>query len=264
MSDARKREVQTFNGDAFMRGIILFGFITLLIWLSITEQLPLYINPNFSILIEISCFLLIPMFTIQILDFLIPINSMGDEHHCHTHTGPCRYIPFLTILVLAFALPDNTLKANLVSNRGLNSQINTVVTSTQVVSRPLAPTLREMKLIQVSDLNYTEAISEITGFPQDYIGKKVTMTGFVFRSPGLANNQLSLVRYVILCCTADTLPYGVMCEVPDAKKYPDGSWLSIEGIVQMGTYKNENVAAIKITSAKQISEPKKPYIFPYN
>jgi len=67
-----------------------------------------------------------------------------------------------------------------------------------------------------------------------------------------------------MCCTADTLPYGVMCEISDAKKYPDGSWLSIEGTIEMSTYEEKTVTAIKITSAQQIKEPKSPYIFPYN
>lgn len=260
---SRKKPLKKFNIDPFIRGIILFGFISLLAWLSITEQLPLYINPKFSILVDISCFLLIPMFVMQVLDCLLPASSQG-EHHCHTHLGGWRYIPFLAILVLAFALPDNTLNANLVTNRGLNSQINMAVTSGQELPRPLASEFRQMELIKVTNLNYTEAVSEINTFPKDYLGKKVTMTGFVFRSPGLKNNQLSLVRYVIMCCTSDTLPYGVLCEVPDANKYPDGSWLTVEGIIQMSTYENKDVPAIKIISARQIKEPQKPYIFPYN
>lgn len=228
-----------------------------------TEQLPLYINPKFSILVELACFALIPMFAIQVLDSLIPTSSI-DGHHCHAHTGRWVYIPFLAILALAFALPDNTLNANLVTNRGLNSQLTMAVASAQDLPRPLASEFSSLQVIPVTDLNYTEAISEITTFPKDYIGKKVTMTGFVFRSPALTTNQLSLVRYVILCCTSDTLPYGVMCEVADAAKYPDGSWLSIEGVVQMSKYEDKDVPAIKITSAKQIDEPQKPYIFPYN
>ena len=256
----RSRQKKIFDSDAFIRAIILLGFISLLTWLSITDQLPLYINPKFSLLVELSCLVLIPMFAIQILDFFVPT----DTHHCHTSASCWRYVPFLAILVLSFALPGKTLNANLVTNRGLNSPLSVAVASAQDIPRPLASEFSQMALIKVTDINYTEAVSEITTFPKEYIGKKVTMTGFVFRSPGLANNQLSLVRYVILCCTSDTLPYGVMCEIPDAQKYPDGSWLAIEGIVQMSTYEDKDVSVIKIKSAKKIDQPQKPYIFPYN
>ena len=263
MLDARNRSINNFDINAFIRAIILLGFISLLIWLSITEQLPLYINPKFLLLIQLSCFLLIPMLAIQVFDALLPANTT-DEHHCHTPSGFWVYIPSLAVLVLGFAIPDNTLNANLVANRGLNSPINKAVTSTQEVSRPLAAELSQMELIKVTDLNYTEAVSEVTDFSKDYIGKKVSMTGFVFRSPGLKSNQLSLVRYVILCCTADSLPYGLMCEISDAQKYPVGSWLSIQGVIQMSTYEEKAVPVIKIISATPIDEPKKPYIFPYN
>jgi putative membrane protein len=249
--------------DGFVRGTILFGFISLLTWLIMTDQLSLYINPNFSILVQLSCFLLLPMLSIQVLDVLVPARSI-TEHHVHTPRRYWTYIPFLAILILAFALPDNTLNANLVTTRGLNSQLNTVVTSQQDLPRPLAAEFSQMSAIPVTDLNYTEAVSEMTTFPKEYLGKKVTMTGFVFRSPGLKSNQLSLVRYVIVCCTSDTLPYGLMCEVPDAQKYPEGSWLTIEGVLQMSTFEDRDVPAIKVTSAKSIDKPKNPYIFPYN
>lgn len=261
--DTRKKSNNTFPLHALLRSIILGGFICLLTWLSMTEQLPLYINPKFTLLIDLSSFLLIPMFAIQVLDCLISTTTSLPQH-CHTKIGPWCYIPFLIILILAFSLPANTLNANLVGNRGLNSQLAISVASAQDIPRPLASELKPLTLIPITDVNYTEVMSEINTFPADYLGKKVTMTGFVFRSPALTTNQLSLVRYVIMCCTSDTLPYGVLCETPDAKKYPDGTWLSIEGIIQMSTYEDKKVATIKITGAKQIKEPKNPYIFPYS
>ena len=88
------------------------------------------------------------------------------------------------------------------------------------------------------------------------------MIGFVFRSPALLPNQLSLVRYVVSCCSADALPYGVMCEVKDGGKYKEDQWLQVQGIVQMGKYEDRPVAMIKVVSAKQIQPPENPYIFP--
>ncbi len=130
------------------------------------------------------------------------------------------------------------------------------------MSRPLAPQLRQLSSIEVIDRDYAEIMSEIQFFPQDYIGKEIVMTGFVFRPPGVAANQFSLVRYVVMCCTADALPYGVLCELPDAAKYEEGTWLSIRGFLQRTTYEDKTVPAIKITFRKQVPEPKNPYVFP--
>lgn len=259
----RKKRVKLFNTEALVKAVILLGFVTLLVWLVLTEQLPLYINPRFSLLIELSCGLLIPMFIIQLLDFLIP-DCASNDLPCHTHTGRWHFIPFLAVLSLAFALPDNTLNANLVNSKGLNSQISVISTSSQDQPRPLASEFHQQKLIKVTNLNYTEAVSEINNFPQDYTGKNVVMTGFVFRSPGLTSNQFSLVRYVIMCCTADSLPYGVMCETAAGKNYADGTWLTVEGVIKMSKYEDGEVPTVKITSMQQIDVPKDPYVYPYN
>lgn len=262
--EPRNRHKHTMNNDAFIQSIILLGFISLLAWLDITNQLPLYINPRFSSLTKLSCCLLLPMFAIKVLDAFLPVQETNTHDCCHTHAGQSRYLPFFSVLLLAFAITDNTLNSNLVSSKGLNSQIKAVEATPQKLPRPLAQKLSQMTTINVTDRNYSEIVFEISQYPKDYIGKKIAMTGFVFRSPGLASNQLSLVRYVIMCCTADSLPYGLMCETTEAQKYPNGSWLSIQGVIIMSTYEGKDVPAIKITSSKQIKEPTDPYVFPNN
>lgn len=203
------------------------------------------------------------MFVIQLIDTLLPVTTLSDQHGSN-YSVFWKYTPFIIILLLAFVVPENTLNANLVSSKGLNSQSTVAANSVQDLARPLAPAFKQMDKIKITNLNFTEAMCELNNFPKDYIGKKVAMTGFVFRSPGLASNQISLVRYVVMCCTADSLPYGVMCEGIETKNYPDGTWLSIEGIVQMSKYDDKEVAAIKIISLQQIEEPKDPYVYPYN
>jgi putative membrane protein len=258
----RKRKQPPLSNGSFIQSILLLGFIILLAWLDITRQLPLYINPKFIILTELSYFLLIPMLIIQILDPLLPARN--TDEHSHTHATVWKYVPFFAILLLAFAVPENTLNANLVSAKGLNSQSSVTASSIQDLPRPLASAFSTMSTIKITNLNYTEAVCEINNFPQDYVGKKVTMTGFVFRSPELTSNQISLVRYVVMCCTADSLPYGIMSEGADTKNYPDGTWLSIEGIVQMSKYDDKDVPTIKISSLQKIEAPQDPYVYPYN
>lgn len=258
----RTRKKPSRSNGPFIQSLLLLGFIILLAWLDITGQLPLYINPKFIILTELSYFLLIPMLVVQLLEPLLPARNAEDN--CHTHSTTWKYVPFFAVLLLTIAVPENTLNASLVSSKGLNSQTSVSASSIQDLPRPLAPAFSKMSTIKITNLNYTEAVCEINDFPQDYIGKEVTMTGFVFRSPGLASNQISLVRYVVMCCTADSLPYGIMCEGTDTENYPDGTWLSIVGRVQMSTYEDKNVPTIKITSLQKIEAPQEPYVYPYN
>jgi putative membrane protein len=245
-----------------MRAVILFGFIALLMWLVNTYQLTLYINPRFSSLIEIAGWLLFPMAIIQSLSIVRVVYAHEAQYKGHSHGGRLSYAPFVILLALAFALPGNTLNANLVSSKGLNSQLAATPAATYEMSRPLAPKLQQMSKIEVTDRDYTEIMSELQFFSQDYIGKDIQMTGFVFRAPEDAVGQFSLVRYAVVCCTADALPYGILCELKDAAKYKDGTWLTIKGVVQKTKYEDKMVPVLKITSLQQVHEPKEPYVFP--
>ena len=261
---SEKHALRHYRNQSFVQSMILLGFIILLIWLDISKQLPLYINPKFILLTQFSYLLLIPMFAAQLIDTLLPVLSL-HQHHGHTFSSLRKYLPFFFLLFIAFSVPENTLTATLVNSKGLNSPPAVMVNyPIEELPRPLAPAFQQMETIKITNLNYTEAMFELNNFPKDYLGKKVTMDGFVFRSPGLTSNQLSLVRYVIMCCTADSLPYGMMCEGIKANSYPEGTWLSVEGTIQMSSYDDKDVPVIKITASEKIEAPKDPYVYPYN
>jgi putative membrane protein len=267
----RRKPRILFDIHAFLRAAILSGFTVLLVLLISTQQLSLYINPRFTGLTELTIGLLSTMFGVQMLRIFRPVNVFGYQQ-IHTHASSWIYIPFFIVLGLAFALPENILNANLVSTKGLNTQIS-VMTSTQTtakppanaiqeMARPLAVELQHSQLIQITDSNYTEVMNELEMFPDDYVGKKISMTGFIFKSPSDANNQFSLVRYVIVCCTADALPYGVLCELDKADTYLEGTWLNVSGVIAKTKYEDKDVPTVKITSLKKVDQPKNPYVFP--
>ncbi|WP_333594238.1 TIGR03943 family putative permease subunit [Anaerospora hongkongensis] len=253
------RSKYVLDWDALLRSAILLGFIILLIRLIKTEQLTLYINPKFSSMLEIAAYLLIPMLAAQLLTIYRPIAPL---HEPHKHGSRWSYLPFIVVLLLAFALPDHVLNANLVGTKGLNSQTAASTMAVYEMSRPLAATLRQAPLIKVTDKDYTEIMNELQFFTQDYVDKEITMTGFVFTPPGATPKQFSLVRYVVVCCTADALPYGILCEAEDKADYEEGMWLTVTGRIQQVPYEDKMVPSIKLTSVKKVPEPKAPYVFP--
>lgn len=253
----RSRSRYVFDLDAFIRALILFGFIILILSLISSQQLTLYINPKFASLVELANYLLFPLLAAQLLAIFRPAHPL---HQQHSHDSRWTYLPFVIVLALAFALPNHTLNANLVSTKGFNSQ--TASAAKVEMSRPLADALRQAPAITVTDKDYTEIMNELQFFPQDYIDKEISMTGFVFKPPKLAPNQFSLVRYVVVCCTADALPYGILCELTAGTGYEEGTWLTVKGRIRQASYEDQMVPSIQITSVKKIPEPEKPYVFP--
>lgn len=253
----RSRSRYVFDLDAFVRALILLGFIIMILSLISSEQLTLYINPKFAGLVELANYLLLPLLAAQLLAIFRPAHPL---HQQHSHNSRWTYVPFVIVLVLAFGIPNHTLNANLVSTKGFNSQAASAANFE--MSRPLADTLRQVPVIDVTDKDYTEIMNEIQFFPQDYINKEISMTGFVFKPPKIASNQFSLVRYVVVCCTADALPYGILCELTAGAGYEEGTWLTVKGRIRQASYEDKMVPSIQITSVKKIPEPEKPYVFP--
>ncbi|MBU2700318.1 putative membrane protein [Sporomusaceae bacterium BoRhaA] len=254
-----------FHIHSLIKSLVLLSSFNLIRVLLSAEQLSLYIHPRFTFFTEVADYLLLILalaeFSRVVSISNVPVNSLHQHSHGHDLNG--GYILFVATLFFAMVFPNSTLDATQVSNRGLNTRITPNTATIENLPRPLAEELKTPKGIVVTDLKYTEIMSELNQFPDDYIGKEVNMTGFVFRSPGQSSNQISLVRYVITCCTADALPYGILCETASAKQYPDGTWLEIQGVVQKGKYDNEPVGMIKLSSIKKITEPMHPYVFPY-
>lgn len=249
--------------DALIRALILAGFFGLISWLVNTQQLSLYINPRFNFLTELSGCLLFAMLVVQAATIIRPVGLRSDRY-VHSHESQWGYIPFIIFLLLSFWVPGNTLNANLVSTKGLNSQLTVAANDLRDMSRPLADELKKTRSIQVTDRTFTEVMSEIQLFPEDYVGKDIAVTGFVFRPPAATKNQFSIVRYVVTCCTSDALPYGVLCELTEAEKYEEGTWLSVSGVIRMTKYENRLVPTVAVTSRTVVAPPKNPYVFPYN
>jgi putative membrane protein len=63
------------------------------------------------------------MAIIQTLSIVRVVYAYEALHQGHRHGGRMSYAPFVILLALAFALPSNTLNANLVNRKGLNSQL---------------------------------------------------------------------------------------------------------------------------------------------
>jgi putative membrane protein len=118
-------------------------------------------------------------------------------------------------------------------------------------------------LITITDINFTEVMSEIHVYSIDYLGKEITMTGFVYKDAEFSPRQLALVRYVVVCCTADAAPYGLLCEWDGAGTYGQGTWLDIRGRIEMGRHQNRSIPTLKpVTVKKSEKPPKDPYIYP--
>ncbi|MBP2632273.1 MAG: hypothetical protein H6Q70_2901 [Firmicutes bacterium] len=241
------------NRESLARTLILLGFFLLLFSLIITDQLTLYVHPRIVMLIEMSAGLLFMMFLLQGWKLSKTWNKPTEE------CKHWKYMPFVFTLLVALILPNTSLNASLVSNKGVNSQVTTEISKKDY--RPLAPEMRQTDLIKVDDNNFVDVMSELYRYPQEYVGKQIEMSGFVFKDESTPQDQFSLIRYVVGCCVADALPSGPSCEINNATEYSDGSWYQIQGTIENSEENGKAVPVIKVTWTRPIHEKSSPYIF---
>jgi putative membrane protein len=239
----------------------LAGFFLLLAWLTQTGDLALLINPHFKSLTELAAYLLLAMSVVQATQ-IYPKSSIHNHTSCCSHNHNGSLLPFILTLLVAFLLPNNSLDANVAANKGLNFRLSGDTGSAlAAIPRPLAETLATTQLIQVTDINFTEVMFEVNSFPTDYVGKEIEITGFVLKDATMAPTQFALARYVIVCCSADASPYGLLCNYTTTD-YPADTWLTIRGTIQLENRRNKKLAVVNVTTAKPVPKPARPYIYP--
>lgn len=122
--------------------------------------------------------------------------------------------------------------------------------------------LNESDTIQLTNDIFSTYYGEINDSPQLYAGKKIKMSGFVFKEEGFTSNQLVISRFLITHCIADASIIGFLSEFDGADTIQEDTWIEIEGVLELGSYGGSKLPLIKVTSLNEIDEPSEPYIYP--
>ncbi|TCN24990.1 TIGR03943 family putative permease subunit [Mesobacillus foraminis] len=122
--------------------------------------------------------------------------------------------------------------------------------------------LENSEVIKLNDRIYSSFFEEISTDVNKYKGRKIELTGFVYKEEGFNGNQLVISRFLITHCVADAGIIGFLSEFRDASRLKKDSWINAEGIIGVTTYKGALLPYIKVTNWQEIAEPKKPYLYP--
>lgn len=96
--------------------------------------------------------------------------------------------------------------------------------------------------------------------PGRHAGKRVHVTGFVYRDAQLAPDRFLVARFVLKCCAVDAQPVGLPVRTR-AKPPEAGTWVTVEGaweVDSVGDRRRPLVAASAVTPA---ARPSQPYLY---
>ncbi|MBW5447494.1 TIGR03943 family protein [Cohnella sp. CFH 77786] len=118
--------------------------------------------------------------------------------------------------------------------------------------------------IEVTEKSFMEILTTLDMFLDNFVGKKLTISGFVYRDETIAKDRFVLGRFAVQCCTADALPYGIMVSSGNlnANAYPNDTWLRITGTLEKTDYNGNQIMGLKLEKAEKIKPASDPYVYP--
>jgi len=277
-----------------LRAVIMSGFAFYIIHLSRSGNLLLYIAPRMAVYVKLSALGLYAT-AIYLLYSAIQVG-MGNRaaaHDCNHEPSPSWlkntliYSLFVFPLVIGFLLPDTMLGSSAAARKGvsLHGTGSFVLPGDHQHSLPLSAAdddldalfpadeyteayaelgkhLYGLKEIVISDKQYMETLTVLNLFHEPFIGKTIEITGFVYREEGMSNTQFAVSRFAMNCCSADSMPYGLLIEYPQAADFHDDFWLKVRGTVKEGIFGGNSVVVLEAAQVKTVPAPAVPYVYP--
>ncbi|WP_042221131.1 TIGR03943 family putative permease subunit [Oceanobacillus manasiensis] len=122
--------------------------------------------------------------------------------------------------------------------------------------------LRKTKDITMSEELYSVYYQQINQEPEVFVGKKITLQGFVYKEEGFSDNEMVLSRFLITHCIADAGVVGFLSQLDGANELAEDTWVEATGELRLQEYEGKEIPTIHITDWKIIEQPSQPYVYP--
>lgn len=116
-------------------------------------------------------------------------------------------------------------------------------------------------IINIDPSNYTNMLKAISENPDDYVGKQISFSGYVYRLPDFNENEFVLARDMIISSDYQAVVVGFLCNYANAQDLKDGEWVQIVGTIEKGEY-HGTIPIVNVTSLTRISSPSDEYVYP--
>ncbi|MCH4169456.1 MAG: TIGR03943 family protein [Streptococcaceae bacterium] len=265
-----------------IRFLILSGYFELMMYLQITGKLDQYINAHYNYLIYLSMILSLILAIVQLY---LWVKNNNQSSHLTTKFQRATALLIMSIpLLIGLFFPTVSLDAAIVDAKGFNFPLSKESTGDdQVKTQYLQPDtsfyftksdysdmMEKVKkkylnndVISVTSENYMEVMEAIYDFPNEFSGKQIEMSGFVYLDPTDQTHNIFLFRFGIIHCIADSGVFGLLTQFEEAKDFKNNQWINVKGTIQSDYYKpfNRNLPSIKVETVKAISTPKNQYVY---
>ncbi|EOS7999999.1 TIGR03943 family protein [Enterococcus hirae] len=283
-----------------IRFLILSGYFELMMYLQVSGKLDQYINVHYRYLAILSMILSALLALVQLYIWVKSDsvkgkkqgNDEGHHHHDHDHdhglTKPSQrviaYVLLALPVIVGTLFPTVSLDTTIVEAKGFNFPISKEsVGDPEMQTQYLKPDtsiyfnksdyLDQMKklkekyddkqLIKITDENYLEVMELIYNYPSEFIGKKISYEGFVYKTPDGEKEDNFLFRFGIIHCVADSGVFGLLTHMPEGTNVKNDEWYKVEGTIQSDYYEpfKRDIPVVEVNTLTKIEAPKNQYVY---
>jgi putative membrane protein len=231
---------RVINPPALIETCLLGAAAAMLLTKAAHGVLIFYIHPRYTPLIIACALLLLLVAAIRATTMLTftPESLQGRRGHYLLLT-----IPFL----LGTLVPARPLGANALSS---TTDISTVLGAN-------VPTDDD-----TSTWNLLQWATALSVRGEQLNGKAVDVVGFVYHDPARPIAGFFVVRYVIICCTADSNGVHLPVVWNGSVELKADSWVRVRGRLGTTMIENKTVPALIATLVEPTEQPASPYLYP--
>jgi putative membrane protein len=125
-----------------------------------------------------------------------------------------------------------------------------------------AKELYQSGVISVKEDMYMETLTTVDLYLDRFVGKKLELTGFVYRQEGMKDNEFVVGRFTVHCCSADASPYGVLVQYGRANQFADDSWVTVTGTIQQTKFNDMDIMLLKVEKITKAEPASAQYVYP--
>ena len=269
-------ELKRINIEVLLKLIILIGFSFFFYDIIKTGHVLLYVNPKIIPYVKFGIVAMISLSLFIARDLFKPKRKVNIK----------PYLFFIIPLFMAFTAPTTSVSSKSMSLNGSKNIGQTDITKqknitdnnitnqdettgkntiTTVINSSKADVKLEMhdNTIVLSDNNFEPWTEEITYNMKKYEGKKIELTGFVFKDKSFKDNEFVPARLMMTCCAADLAPVGLLAHYDRARGLKQDTWIIVKGKIKIVDYNGEKTPVIITESINNTDKPKNEYVYPF-
>lgn len=115
----------------------------------------------------------------------------------------------------------------------------------------------------INDDVFADWFMDLYDHTEDFVGEKYQFLAQVFPMEGLKENQFLAGRDFMVCCAADLVGYGLICESDRKSELEENQWIIVKATIGEGEYEGSKVPKLINAEIEKTKAPKVEYIY-YN